>query len=86
VLTHLKRTTFSDIELDLMLWLMRMNGVVHVPTINQVKGVWDAMHAGARVKPQQHVGGLGHTYYLLNIGSIIADVSGLVPVFYVGST
>jgi hypothetical protein len=74
-MTHLQRTTFSEIEQDLILWLLNINGADAVPTVNQVKAACDSVQATCGVNSIRYTGSLGHTYYALDIGCIIADVS-----------
>ncbi|KAF8465469.1 hypothetical protein JB92DRAFT_3150171 [Gautieria morchelliformis] len=74
VVTHLQRTTFSEIEQDLILWLLKINGAAQVPSVNQVKAVRDSVQCMGGVNSIHNIGTLGHTYYILDIGHIIADV------------
>ncbi|KAF8490031.1 hypothetical protein JB92DRAFT_3090621 [Gautieria morchelliformis] len=73
VVTHLQRTTFSEIEQDLILWLLKINSAAQVPSVNQVKVVRDSMQRMGGVNSIHNIGTLGHTYYILDIGHIIAD-------------
>ncbi|KAF8515939.1 hypothetical protein JB92DRAFT_3082782 [Gautieria morchelliformis] len=73
VVTHLQRTTFSEIEQDLILWLLKINGAAQVPSVNQVKAVRDSVQRMGGVNSIHNIGTLGHTYYILDIGHIIAD-------------
>ncbi|KAF8513469.1 hypothetical protein JB92DRAFT_3116380 [Gautieria morchelliformis] len=50
VVTHLQRTTFSEIEQDLILWLLKINGAAQVSSVNQVKAVHDSMQRMGGVK------------------------------------
>lgn len=75
---HLPRSVFSHRQLDLFLWLLRVNGVDDVPSVKTMQSLNERLQKLCGVESIRYNGALGHKYYVNNMAQIIAQVS---PVF-----
>lgn len=76
---HLPRSVFSQKQLDLFLWILRVNGVKDVPeTSKGFETVQKMLQSLYGVETKWYDGSLGHSYCVNNIGQILAQVRGFV--------
>ncbi|KAG8914033.1 hypothetical protein FRC02_005141 [Tulasnella sp. 418] len=73
ILTHLPRSVFSDKQLDLLLWLLQINGVDNVPSVFTMKEDQKGLQNLVGIDTTKYNGALGHTYYVNDIRQIIAQ-------------
>lgn len=71
---HLPRSVFSQRQLDLFLWLLKVNGVDDVPSVRSMQTLNATLQSMAGVDSIKHKGSLGHTYYMNSLSEIIAQV------------
>lgn len=71
IIAHLPRTMFSDTDIEVLLWLLAVNGVKPVPSLRQVKASATLMQSLCGVSVKEYVGKHGHTYYVNSLESII---------------
>lgn len=74
IVQNFPRTSFSDMELQVMTWLLAVNGVNHVPSISQMKSQQEELRKHFAVQTKKYDGALGHTYYVNSLAGIIAQV------------
>lgn len=74
VLMHLPRSVFSQKQLDLFLWLLRVNGVSDVPSVKTMKSLNEALQKMCGIDTLCYDGALGHRYYVNSLAQIIAQV------------
>jgi hypothetical protein len=74
ILMHLPRSVFSERQLDLLLWLLRINGIADVPSPNSIKNVQTILHTMCGVESLPYDGALGHKFYVNSLAQIIAQV------------
>jgi hypothetical protein len=65
---------FSESELELMFWLLEVNGVENMPKIDKMKRFQEHMQRVAGFNSIKYEGALGNTYYVNDLGQIIAQV------------
>ncbi|KAE9396390.1 hypothetical protein BT96DRAFT_824723, partial [Gymnopus androsaceus JB14] len=73
VLMHLPRSVFSQKQLDLFLWLLRVNGVSDVPSVKTMKSLNEALQKMCGIDTLCYDGALGHRYYVNSLAQIIAQ-------------
>ncbi|OSD04147.1 hypothetical protein PYCCODRAFT_1364884 [Trametes coccinea BRFM310] len=73
VLMHLPRSVFSQRQLDLFLWLLRVNDVEDVPSVRQMLRLNTALQRACGIDSIAYKGVLGHTYYVNALDQIIAQ-------------
>ncbi|CAK5274493.1 unnamed protein product [Mycena citricolor] len=73
VLMHLPRSVFSQRQLDLFLWLLRVNNVPDVPSIKQMQRLDLALQKLCGIETIAYNGALGHKYFVNNLAQIIAQ-------------
>jgi hypothetical protein len=71
---HLPRSVFSKRQLDLFLWLLRVNGVHEVPSVRTLTSLNETLQKLCGVESIQYDGALGHRYYVNSLAQIIAQV------------
>ncbi|KAH7917685.1 hypothetical protein BV22DRAFT_1025951, partial [Leucogyrophana mollusca] len=72
VISHLPRANFSDKDLEVMLWLLQMNGVNEIPSVGQVKALSDFLDTTSGVQTKRYMGAFGHAYHVVRLQSLIA--------------
>lgn len=72
---HLPRSVFSQRQLDLFLWLLRVNQVDDVPAVKTMQTLNLALQKMCGISSIEYMGALGHRYYVNDLGQIIAQVS-----------
>ncbi|KAI9069821.1 hypothetical protein FKP32DRAFT_1558980 [Trametes sanguinea] len=73
VLMHLPRSVFSQRQLDLFLWLLRVNGMEDVPSVRHMLKLNAALQRACGIDSIAYKGVLGHTYYVNALDQIIAQ-------------
>ncbi|KIO15996.1 hypothetical protein M407DRAFT_34371 [Tulasnella calospora MUT 4182] len=73
ILMHLPRSAFSERQLDLLLWLLRMNGADNLPSVRAMKSFQASLQKLCGIGTIKYAGELGHTYYANDIGNIIGQ-------------
>ncbi|KAJ3738165.1 hypothetical protein EV360DRAFT_77074, partial [Lentinula raphanica] len=73
ILMHLPRSVFSQKQLDLFLWLLRINGVSQVPTVKTMKSLNNALQKMCGIDTLCYDGALGNRYYANSLAQIIAQ-------------
>jgi hypothetical protein len=71
---HLPRSVFSQKQLDLFLWLLKVNNVDDVPSIKQMQKINLALQKVCGIETIPYNGALGHKYFVNNLAQIIAQV------------
>ncbi|KAL1740323.1 hypothetical protein HDZ31DRAFT_76965 [Schizophyllum fasciatum] len=65
IASNLRRTAYSDSDMELMLWLLQMNGVADVPSVHQMKADQQFMDTVCGIETKSFTGSFGHTYYMI---------------------
>ncbi|KAL1674996.1 hypothetical protein EV122DRAFT_219370 [Schizophyllum commune] len=73
ILMHLPRSVFSQKQLDLFLWLLRINGVHDVPSVTSMLQLNSALQRTCGIETIGYDGALGHKYFVNNLAQIIAQ-------------
>ncbi|KAG8919405.1 hypothetical protein FRC02_001686 [Tulasnella sp. 418] len=73
ILMNIPRSVFSEKQLELIFWILRANGVNNVPSVSSMKRYQATLHRAGGIETNKCEGALGHTYYMNDIGSIIAN-------------
>lgn len=71
---HLPRSVFSHRQLDLFLWLLKVNDVNDVPSVKSMAKLNSLLQKICGVESIPYKGALGHSYYVNNLGQIIGQV------------
>ncbi|CAK5266203.1 unnamed protein product [Mycena citricolor] len=73
ILMHLPRSVFSQRQLDLFLWLLKVNNIPYVPSIKQMQRLNLGLQKLCGIETIAYDGALGHKYFVNNIAQIIAQ-------------
>ncbi|THU93269.1 hypothetical protein K435DRAFT_829530 [Dendrothele bispora CBS 962.96] len=73
VLMHLPRSVFSEKQLDLLLWLLSINGISDVPSVKSMKTLNEKLQKLYGVNSIRREGALGHVYYVNDLSQMIAQ-------------
>ncbi|KAL1726516.1 hypothetical protein EV714DRAFT_219219 [Schizophyllum commune] len=73
ILMHLPRSVFSQKQLDLFLWLLKINGVHDVPSVTSMLQLNSALQRTCGIETIGYDGALGHKYFVNNLAQIIAQ-------------
>ncbi|KAF8966226.1 hypothetical protein BDZ97DRAFT_1657897 [Flammula alnicola] len=73
ILMHLPRSVFSRKQLDLFLWLLRINDVDDVPSTKSLKTLNKILQNSCGVDTLAYDGKLGHRYHVNNMAQILAQ-------------
>ena len=71
---HLPRSVFSERQLDILLWLLTINEIPNVPSVNFMKKLNTILQAMCGIQTIPYDGALGHRYYVNSLSDIIAQV------------
>ena len=74
ILMHLPRSVFSQRQLDLFLWLLKVNDVDDVPSVKSMQTLNEMLQKMCGIDSIKYKGALGHTYYVNSLAQIIAQV------------
>ncbi|KAJ6462550.1 hypothetical protein C8R45DRAFT_841581 [Mycena sanguinolenta] len=72
ILMHLPRSAFSQRQLDLFLWLLKVNQVDDVPSVKSMQTLNAALQKMCGIDTIAYDGALGHKYYMNSLSQIIA--------------
>lgn len=75
ILMHLPRSVFSQRQLDLFLWLLKVNDVDDVPSVKSMQSLNAMLQSMCGIDSIKYKGAFGHTYYVNSLPQIIAQVS-----------
>ncbi|KAF8465466.1 hypothetical protein JB92DRAFT_3295213 [Gautieria morchelliformis] len=67
------RSSLSDMQTSLIQWLLEVHDVPHIPTASQLKTSQAHLQRLSGVGARRCVGSLGHTYYVNDIGRLLAQ-------------
>ncbi|KAJ7133509.1 hypothetical protein C8R44DRAFT_829315 [Mycena epipterygia] len=70
---HLPRSVFSHRQLDLFLWLLKVNNVDDVPSVKSMQTLNLALQKICGIESIAYDGALGHKYYVNSLAQIIAQ-------------
>ncbi|KAJ7634450.1 hypothetical protein FB45DRAFT_1025398 [Roridomyces roridus] len=73
ILMHLPRSVFSHRQLDLFLWLLKVNNVDDVPSVKTMQTLNAALQKMCGIDSIAYDGALGHKYYVNDLAQIIAQ-------------
>ncbi|KAL0577207.1 hypothetical protein V5O48_004773 [Marasmius crinis-equi] len=73
ILMHLPRSMFSTRQLDLFLWLLRINGIQNVPSAKTMKELNANLQKLFGIQTYKYKGAYGHIYYVNSLADIIAQ-------------
>ncbi|KAF8187836.1 hypothetical protein K438DRAFT_1907474 [Mycena galopus ATCC 62051] len=73
ILMHLPRSVFSQRQLDLFLWLLKVNNVDDVPSVKSMQTINLALQKICGIQSIPYDGALGHKYYVNSLAQIIAQ-------------
>lgn len=82
---HLPRSVFSERQLDILMWLLRINNVNDVPSVKSMKNLENMLQDMCGIRNIPHDGALGHKFYINSLSDIIRQVNIFVHLFDVGS-
>lgn len=71
---HLPRSVFSHRQLDILLWLLNVNGISDLPSIRGMQNLNKILQNMHGVSTLKYEGALGHTYYVNSLADIVAQV------------
>lgn len=71
---HLPRSVFSHRQLDLFLWLLKVNNVDDVPSVKVMQSLNESLQKMCSIESIPYNGALGHKYYVNSLAQIIAQV------------
>ena len=74
ILMHLPRSVFSQCQLNLFLWLLKVNDVDDVPSVKSMQTLNSMLQKMCSVESIKYKGALGHSYYVNSLSQIIAQV------------
>lgn len=67
---------FSDADLEIIMWLLRINGVADVPSsIYKIKKMQTSLGNACPVEVRRFIGAFGHTYFVVRPHSLVPMVS-----------
>jgi hypothetical protein len=70
---HLPRSVFSQCQLDLFLWLLKVNDVDDVPSVKSMQTLNAMLQKMCGVDSIKYKGALGHSYYVNSLSQILAQ-------------
>ncbi|KAF7346896.1 hypothetical protein MVEN_01441800 [Mycena venus] len=73
VLMHLPRSVFSHRQLELFLWLLKVNNVDDVPSVKSMQELNAMLQKLCGIETIAYDGALGNKYYVNSLGQIIAQ-------------
>ncbi|THH29908.1 hypothetical protein EUX98_g4298 [Antrodiella citrinella] len=73
ILMHLPRSVFSQRQLDLFLWLLKINDVDDVPSVRSMQEMNARLQRLCGIDTIKYEGALGHTYHVNDLRQIISQ-------------
>jgi hypothetical protein len=80
ILMHLPRSVFSHRQLDLLRWLLEVNGIDDVPSTTSMQNLNVILQKLHGIRTIPYDGAMGHRYYVNSLADIIAQVSCFVSI------
>jgi hypothetical protein len=74
ILRHLPRSLFSDAQMDIISWGLRVFGIDDIPSVDVLKELDAELQELYGIKSIRYEGALGHVYYVNSIEDLIAQV------------
>lgn len=71
---HLPRSVFSQRQLDLLTWVLHINGISDVPSVKTLKNLEDGLQKICGIKTLSYEGALGHKYFMNSFADIVQQV------------
>lgn len=65
----------SEGTIDVILWLLRANGVDGVPSVRQLKTISTNLRDSCGVHSNRYIGAFGHPYHVVALAPLIALVT-----------
>ncbi|KAJ4465765.1 hypothetical protein C8J55DRAFT_405138, partial [Lentinula edodes] len=75
ILMHLPRSVFSVRQLDLFLWLLRVNGIEDATSVKTMKELNTKLQNLYGIQTYKYKGAFGHFYYVNSLADIISQMS-----------
>ena len=73
---HLPRSAFSHRQLDVLLWLLRVNDIaLDIPSLKSIKNLETKLHSVHGIRTLLYNGAFGNKYYVNSIADIISQVN-----------
>ena len=74
-MANIPRSVFSDADIEVIMWLLKMNGVPDVPTSTyKLKKIGTMVKESCNIEVRRFLGAFGHTYYVVSPKSLVAMV------------
>ncbi|KAJ3912202.1 hypothetical protein F5877DRAFT_93625 [Lentinula edodes] len=73
ILMHLPRSVFSVRQLDLFLWLLRVNGIEDATSVKTMKDLDTKLQKLYGIQTYKYKGAFGHLYYVNSLADIISQ-------------
>ena len=73
---HLPRSVYSERQLNILLWLLRINNVADVPSVKSMKNLEEILQKMCGIETMAYDGALGHKFYVNSLSDIIRQVRG----------
>ncbi|KAF9076936.1 hypothetical protein BDP27DRAFT_1209356 [Rhodocollybia butyracea] len=73
ILMHLPRSVFSVRQLELFVWLLKINGVEDVTSVKTMKDLDSRLQKLYGIQTYKYKGAFGHTYYVNSLADIISQ-------------
>ncbi|KAF9069427.1 hypothetical protein BDP27DRAFT_1142638, partial [Rhodocollybia butyracea] len=70
---HLPRSVFSVRQLELFVWLLKINGVEDVTSVKTMKDLDSRLQKLYGIQTYKYKGAFGHTYYVNSLADIISQ-------------
>ncbi|KAF8486509.1 hypothetical protein JB92DRAFT_3085578 [Gautieria morchelliformis] len=75
ILMHLPRSVFSRRQLDIFLWMLKVNGMDDVPSVKAQKLVNASIQHLCGIDTVKYNGATGHKFYVNNLAQLIAQMA-----------
>ena len=73
---HLPRSAFSQRQLDVLLWLLRVNNIAFdIPSLKSMKNLEVKLQSIHGIRTLPYNGAFGNKYYVNSIADIISQVN-----------
>ncbi|KAG6835923.1 hypothetical protein H0H93_013288 [Arthromyces matolae] len=73
LLMHLPRSVFSERQLDILLWLLRVNDIENVPSVSSIKRMNKDLQSRSGVRTMEYNGALGNRYSCNSLSDIVSQ-------------
>ncbi|KAJ3989861.1 hypothetical protein F5890DRAFT_1561385 [Lentinula detonsa] len=72
IIQHLPRSTFSDRQLEVISWALRITGTPEVPSMSGMKEIQKMLDTVCGIRTLKYHGALGHIYYVNSLEDIVS--------------